>query len=265
VVPGQATVRAGRTTLPQAQERHYLARMLAIVLAALAAGFLGSPHCVGMCGGLAAAGGGRPGAGAGAATRAPGGARLRVVGAPGGAALWHLGRLTTYAVLGGVGGAVGGALPGPAWVPALVSVPLLIWFSASLGGLVPGGGARIPGLARVGAALARREGAGWRYLFGAATGLLPCGLLYAALALALSAGSAAVGALAMLAFGLGTVPALALLSATVRRLALTGAWPRRALALLVLLAGLGSVGMRLAKRPGAHGHMPLPGMHMPAR
>jgi len=163
------------------------------------------------------------------------------------------------------GGAVGGALPGPAWVPALVSVPLLIWFSASLGGLVPGGGARIPGLARVGAALARREGAGWRYLFGAATGLLPCGLLYAALALALSAGSAAVGALAMLAFGLGTVPALALLSATVRRLALTGAWPRRALALLVLLAGLGSVGMRLAKRPGAHGHMPLPGMHMPAR
>jgi sulfite exporter TauE/SafE len=234
--------------------------MLGIVLAALAAGFLGSPHCVGMCGGFAAAcarpGAGRAGAG--------GGARLRVLGAPGGAALWHLGRLTTYALLGALGGAVGGALPGPAWVPALVSVPLLVWFSASLGGLVPGGGARIPGLARAGAALARREGAGWRYLFGAATGLLPCGLLYAALALALSAGSAAVGALAMVAFGLGTVPALALLSVTVRRLALTGVRARRALALLVLLAGLGSVGMRLVMRPGAHGHRPLPGIHMRA-
>ena len=39
-------------------------------------------------------------------------------------------------------------------------------------------------------------------------GWAPCGLVYAALALALVAGSASQGALAMTAFGLGTVPAL---------------------------------------------------------
>ena len=45
-------------------------------------------------------------------------------------------------------------------------------------------------------------------LFGVVLGFLPCGLLYAALAVAASSAGALDGALAMLAFGLGTVPAL---------------------------------------------------------
>lgn len=208
-----------------------------IILAALLAGLVGSPHCVGMCGGFAAAC-----------------ARPR-----GGAWLWHLGRLTTYAALGAVGGAVGGALPGPVWVPALVSVPLLLWFSASLAGLLPAGSTRVPpGLARVGATLARRDGVVWRYLFGATTGLLPCGLLYAGLALALTGGSAVVGAAAMVAFGLGTVPALALLSVTLRRFALRGLWQRRLVAVLVLVAALGSVGMRVVGNHHHRADMPMP-------
>jgi sulfite exporter TauE/SafE len=43
---------------------------------------------------------------------------------------------------------------------------------------------------------------------GVANGLLPCGLVYAYLMLAASAGSMAQGALVMAAFGLGTVPLL---------------------------------------------------------
>ncbi len=206
--------------------------MLSAIIAAFLAGLVGSPHCVGMCGGFAAACA-RP-------------AR--------GAALWHAGRLATYAALGALAGAFGASLPGPAWLPAALAVPLRLWFSASLAGLVPAGPASVPRLARLGAALARRDGAGWRLLLGLATGLLPCGMVYAALSMAVAAGSPAGGALALVAFGIGTMPALALLAVTVRTLALRTVWSRRAMAVLVLAAGLFSVGMRL--RPGAgRGHM----------
>lgn len=46
------------------------------------------------------------------------------------------------------------------------------------------------------------------YLFGMVWGWLPCGLVYAALALAATAGDAGKSALTMLAFGLGTLPAV---------------------------------------------------------
>jgi len=46
------------------------------------------------------------------------------------------------------------------------------------------------------------------YLFGIVWGWLPCGLVYAALALAATAGDASKSALTMLAFGLGTLPAV---------------------------------------------------------
>jgi sulfite exporter TauE/SafE len=46
------------------------------------------------------------------------------------------------------------------------------------------------------------------YLFGMVWGWLPCGLVYTALALAATAGNASQSALTMLAFGLGTLPAV---------------------------------------------------------
>jgi uncharacterized protein len=45
-------------------------------------------------------------------------------------------------------------------------------------------------------------------VLGLALGLLPCGFLYAALAVAAASGGGGFGALAMLAFGAGTIPAL---------------------------------------------------------
>jgi sulfite exporter TauE/SafE len=170
--------------------------------------------------------------------------------------LWHAGRVTTYALLGALGGLAGGLLPGPRWVLAAVSVVLLVWFAASLAELTPQPRFRVPGLVRLGSTLARREHPAARYAFGMATGLLPCGMVYAALALSLAAASPAGGALVMAAFGLGTVPALSLLSVGVRRFAARGAWQRRAVAALVLAAGLWSLGQR-ATRTG----MPQHGMH----
>ena len=144
---------------------------MGLFLAAFLSGLAGSLHCVAMCGGFAATAGSRPA----------------------GAAAWQLGRLSTYMLLGAVAGAVGQAIPGPAWLPAAVAMVLLTWFALAIAGLVPEPRVRIPGLVQAGAGFARREGLGSRYLFGMTTGLLPCGLVYAALAL-----SAAVWLLRML-------------------------------------------------------------------
>jgi len=234
--------------------------MIEIVTAALLAGLLGSLHCVGMCGGFAAVVGrssAGPGAGRPERPGRPGrpGRRLAVLNARSGAALWHAGRLTTYAVLGAAAGAFGSVLPGPRWVPAALSAVLLLWFAASLAGLTPGRSIPVPALARAGAWLARQDGLIWRYAFGLATGVLPCGLVYAALSMAVASAAPGVGAAAMVAFGLGTVPALAVLSEAVQQLARKGIWVRRALALLVLVAGLGSLGMRMARGGHMKHHM----------
>ncbi|HSJ16277.1 MAG TPA: sulfite exporter TauE/SafE family protein [Longimicrobiales bacterium] len=214
-----------------AQHKRKGHRLLEIAGAAFIAGLVGSPHCVGMCGGFAAACS-RPRSGL---------------------ALWHAGRVTTYALLGALGGLAGGLLPGPRWVLVAVSLALLVWFAASLAELVPKPSLRIPVVVRLGSALAQRRHPGARYAFGMATGLLPCGMVYAALALSLAAGSPAGGALAMSAFGLGTVPALSLLSVGVRRFAAQGVWQRRAVATLVLVAGVWSIAQR-GTRPGMSAH-----------
>lgn len=193
-----------------------------ILGAAFLAGLMGSPHCIGMCGGFAAAC-----------------ARPR-----GSIWLWHAGRLTTYGALGFIGGLAGGVIPGPRWLPLAISSLLLVWFALALAEVVPQPKVRLPGLVRAGATLARREGPLARYLFGAATGLLPCGLVYAALAIAIASGRPALGAGAMVLFGLGTVPALSVLSVGVRRFAARGIWQRRALATLVLAAGIWSIARR---------------------
>jgi len=214
---------------------------------AFLAGLVGSPHCIGMCGAFCSASSSRAG----------------------GQALWHAGRLTTYAVLGSVAGLAGGAIgtlgaaiPGVAWLPHVAAAILLVWFALALAGVVREPHVRVPGLAKLGARVAGGTTLSSRYAFGMATGLLPCGLVYAALALPVALGSPAAGALAMVAFGLGTVPALATLSAVVHRTLRRGPWPRRMVALLVLASGLWAV---WARRPGvaappAHQHeVPAPG------
>ncbi|MBX6365549.1 MAG: sulfite exporter TauE/SafE family protein, partial [Gemmatimonadetes bacterium] len=131
--------------------------MTSTIAAAALAGLMGSPHCVAMCGGFATAC-----------------ARPRR-----GLLAWHAGRLTTYATLGALAGATGAALPGPAWLPAAISIALLAWFAAALAGVAPQPSVRLPALARIGARLATRPGPAGRFLLGLTTGLLPCGMVYA--------------------------------------------------------------------------------------
>jgi sulfite exporter TauE/SafE len=71
-------------------------------------------------------------------------------------------------------------------------------------------------------------------------GLVPCGLIYSVLPLAFLSGDPASGALLMLAFSLGTLPNLLLISGFSARLASWGhqAWARYLAAGLMLITGL---------------------------
>jgi sulfite exporter TauE/SafE len=125
-----------------------------------------------------------------------------------------------------------------------VSSALLVWFAGALAGLLPEPRIALPGLGGTMTRLLARDGPAPRFLFGMANGLLPCGLVYAALALPVALGSARLGAAAMILFGLGTVPALATLAAGLARALRQGLWPRRVLAAGMLIVGLWSIAMR---------------------
>ena len=187
----------------------------ALIGAALA-GLLGGAHCLAMCGGFVAAlSGGR------AAPRAPPAKLL-----PARVLAWrelpyNLGRVTTYAVLGAVAGGAGGALLGAGdWlaVQRVLYVVANVFLLALAAAIVSEGKGWAP-LQRAGAALfsralpavrplMARDDALSRYAVGAIWGLVPCGLVYGVLPIALFAGGALAGATVMLAFGLGTLPNL---------------------------------------------------------
>jgi sulfite exporter TauE/SafE len=166
--------------------------------AAFVAGLITSLHCVGMCGPLACAL---------MPVRRDQGDPLTV------SSVYHLARLASYAVLGGLAGGLGQAplhwlnhdvlrwLP---WVLVLFFVALafrwdrLLRRPALLGGLT----------LRLSQWAGRRPRLEAAAALGFATPLLPCGPLYFIVSLALLSGSALRGLEFMLAFGLGTVPLL---------------------------------------------------------
>lgn len=177
--------------------------------AALAMGLMGSVHCVGMCGGIASVLSSSPAPRCGPAPRGYGGS-LAVNG----------GRLTTYAALGGLAGALGGAfrdaLPlGAIGTGARVATAIVL---LAVGLHLAGVGKGLSGLealtrpifSRLRPLLAAPSQAGALpiYARGLGWGLLPCGLVYGAVALAMMTGEALYGALTMIAFGLGTLPAM---------------------------------------------------------
>ena len=90
------------------------------------------------------------------------------------------------------------------------------------------------------------------FLLGLVWGWLPCGMVYAVLALALASGSGAEGGLLMLAFGLGTLPALLSIGLAYNTLNRFIRDPRiRMLAgIIVIVMGI----LMLLANPSGHGH-----------
>lgn len=169
-------------------------------LSALVLGAAGSAHCIGMCGPIALA---VPSIGPGRGARALS------------TALLNGGRLTTYALLGLAFGGFGQGLrlAGLQQGVSIIAGALLL-FAAFTPSLLERSAAQ----GQIGLWLARLRGSMARHLrrsspeaiwaSGALNGLLPCGLVYTAALGAATTGSAVDGAILMLLFGLGTVPAL---------------------------------------------------------
>ena len=184
------------------------------VLAGLfVAGLVGSAgHCAGMCGPFVLT---QVGARLEAVPASAMGEWHRLVGAA--LVPYHLGRATTYMILGAcVAGAVGHLAGGGTVFTGLAAAALglaaLLMLGVAFPRLVPSVGGvpavwigAVTGLARP---LFDRP-LGWRgMVLGMVLGFIPCGLLYAALAASAAMGSALGGALGMAAFTAGTVPML---------------------------------------------------------
>lgn len=204
--------------------------MWTAVIAGAAAGLASVPHCTAMCGPLAAyACSGKPGAT--------------------GQSRYQLGRFISYSLLGGIAGAIGGAaavnLPG-AWGGALLSWSLALGLGLAAFRLwrrpnQPLISLRAKPVESDASRASRALGALGRHPFfvGLGTALLPCGALAAAVLIAASTGSAALGALSMLAFavvsGVGLVGAAWLFERFSRR-------PRPATSrVLAVVLALGSI------------------------
>jgi len=193
-------------------------------------GLLTGFHCAGMCGALAIS--------------AVGG-RERTWTA---AALYNFGRLATYTSIGAVAGAVGAAFnigPHIRGTLLLVAAFAMLLVAARSLGWMPF--ASRTSRRRNRPVRAPRTPTALRpLLVGAANGFMPCGPLQSVQLWALASGGAARGAAAMLAFGLGTAPALFAVGAAAgffaRRRAIFG---RIAAAILIALAlGMARRGIR---------------------
>lgn len=213
---------------------------LATLAPAFLMGLLGSVHCVGMCGPLVLA----------TTQRHDRTSEMAVH-----QGLYHLGKALAYAVLGLaaaalvglIGEALGAYLAGAQRVLSIgLGILLIVLGVGLLSGArwLEGYGLinRIPGFRGAMRALIRERHLGATVGLGFLNGFLPCGLVYAALALAAATGSALVGAAVMLAFAAGTVPALVVVGTLGH--VVRPAWQtrlHRAAGVLLIIAGLPTI------------------------
>jgi sulfite exporter TauE/SafE len=188
-----------------------LAADFALASAMLVAGLASGVHCVAMCGGIVTAFDARRVIPIRAAGASWGGTGRRWA--------FNAGRISTYAAAGAAAGALGAS----AYAAAALPPQEVLEFAMSLLLVAIGTHLAFPALLarveRLGLPLWRRVQPLASRLLGAPTlphafagglawGFLPCAMVYAALASATAAGSALQGALAMAAFGAGTLPFL---------------------------------------------------------
>ncbi|AOE50596.1 sulfite exporter TauE/SafE family protein [Kangiella sediminilitoris] len=178
-----------------------MTELTVVWLPAFMMGLLGSSHCLGMCGGLTVA------LSSGCEPQKQ--ALLSLV--------YQLFRIVSYAILGTIVGSLG------AVITRWTDFPILLFLAGFLLIMM---GLYLMGQWSLLTYLEKQGGRLWKILqplqkrflplrrvsqaipIGLLWGLLPCGLVYSALAMAAASGGAAQGTVTMLAFGLGTLPAL---------------------------------------------------------
>jgi sulfite exporter TauE/SafE len=170
------------------------------LLAAISLGFLGSFHCIGMCGPIALT------------IPVKRSSSISIIT---GSLVYNSGRIITYACMGLLFGLLGKGFVLAGWqnilsvslgiiILVLLFLPKLSWISKNTGLIFH---------------LLEKLKSQLRKLFGIHTfrsllligllnGLLPCGLVYLGIAGSIATGDTLKGALFMTAFGLGTLPAM---------------------------------------------------------
>ena len=216
------------------------------------AGILGSGHCFGMCGGIAAGLGRLPGKN----THQDNRGRAQAISA----LLFNLGRILSYAALGLISAWIlmqaGQVLNVPKWSMVLrlltavmiLMIGLQFLFNWQILGFIERAGARVWKLVLPLAVHASSlPGGSGRLLLGLCWGLLPCGLVYSILLTAAAAGSALSGALVMFAFGLGTLPSMLGMSLAAPALAalLSDQWTRKLMGTAMILLAILSLSLIL--------------------
>jgi sulfite exporter TauE/SafE len=215
--------------------------------AAFVAGIAGSAHCFAMCGSLAAAFGMR--------TR--------------NALSYHVGRLSGYAIAGAICGLLGATLQAVldlarigSWLRIASGVLLLLIAFRMLSPWNP-----LHWLETLGAKFWRQlqpltqktgsmSGRAQALALGFLWGWLPCGLVYSMLLFAALSGDALQGGSILLAFGLGTLPAMltsTMLASHVQQL-MRNRWPRFASGVLLLALGAWMIWISLSVAEHVHHH-----------
>lgn len=225
--------------------------MSPLVVSAFLMGLFGGVHCVAMCGGVV-------GVLCSAAPRCPTANAAKASSGLSRLPYWlgyNGGRLGSYTLLGLLFGTLGtlstGVFPLEPMRFLLRAIAALCMLAVGLH--LAGLPSVVKGLESIGAPLWRRLSpltrrflplrSPWQaVMLGGVWGLMPCGLLYGALALATSAESPAEAALTMGAFGLATLPVMLTMSAVAQGVArwLARVWVRRLAGAIVLAFGLWS-------------------------
>ena len=218
-----------------------MTEILPALATAFAAGLLGSAHCLGMCAGISglfAAGG------AVAAIKT----QIRL------AIAYNLGRVLSYAFLGVtvalIGSSAVAAVPDLAGPVRIASGALIM----IIGLQVAFGWRLLAPVEKVGAVIWNRLAPHAKGLIPATSvvkaaglglfwGWLPCGLVYSALLLAATTANPVDGGLLMIAFGLGTMPAMIVSGLGASRLTAFMSRNRLGAGLLIVILGIATLAM----------------------
>jgi uncharacterized protein len=172
---------------------------------ALTIGLIGSFHCIGMCGPIAVA--------------LPLG-NQNLFHRASGVLIYNLGRIITYGVLGALFGLLGKGISMAGfqqWASIIIGLvmimsvvfPFLFRGKVNIEQLLFGYAGRMIAKFRE---LFGKQSFGNLFYIGLLNGLLPCGLVYVAVAGALNTGDVTLAILFMLVFGAGTIPIMMMVS-----------------------------------------------------
>jgi sulfite exporter TauE/SafE len=232
-----------------------MSELLPLLSAALLAGLVGSAHCLGMCAGISGL----------FAVNAEVASLRRSIPT---ALVYNAGRVITYAVLGMIVAAFGSVIVKAS--PSLaVGVRMLSGIIIILVGLKVAFDLRFLNV------IERMGGTLWARIAPVATrlvpvtslpkaiglgliwGWLPCGLVYSVLLIAATSASPIGGAATMVAFGIGTMPAMVLSGLGAARLSsiMQRRGTRLGLGLLIIAMGLLTIAMPIGKLLPSGPHM----------